>query len=192
MKTNHITTTIRFLALLFVISVIGINCNKKEDPNMVPDPVLKNDYRGTLKVSSTNTLPPWSVSTTMDVYIEKELGTITIDPGTLSYSGDTIIQESSRLERTGQWQMYPIGTLMEDASHKYIKVDAQVNVVNDVQRIYAKDNDGNWLLVNEVTFNEAPYSVVDFDFAEAETSGSVSGITVATGSITWTLIISPE
>lgn len=159
---------------------------------MDPDPILTNDYQGHLFVQYTNTLPPWDVSTTMNVHIDKELGVVTIDNGTLSYSGDTIIQNDSRLVRSGEWAMYPIGTLMEDAGSKYMDVDAQVTVQNDVQRIYAKDNDGNWVLVNETPFNETPYSVVSFDFDDAVLNGgSYQSLVVATGSIIWRLTLTP-
>lgn len=158
---------------------------------MVPDPVLQNDYRGTLYVKSTNTLPPWNVSTTMDVFIDKELGVVSIDNGILSYSGDTIIDGDSRLVRNGEWAMYPIGTLMEDAGRKYIDIDAQVTVQNDVLRVYAKDDEGNWQLMYEMTFNETPYSVVSFDFDEAVLNGSYQSLVVATGSIIWRLTLTP-
>jgi hypothetical protein len=158
---------------------------------MIPDPVLTNDYQGQLYVRYTSTLPPWDVSTTMNVHIAKDLGVVTIDGGTLSYSGDTIINGDSRLVRSGQWSMSPNGILMEDAGRKYIDVDAQVTVQNDIQRIYAKDNDGNWVLVNETPFNETPYSVVSFDFDDAETNGSYQSLVVATGSIIWRLTLTP-
>jgi hypothetical protein len=70
-------------------------------------------------------------------------------------------------------------------------VDAHVTVQNDVQRIYAKDNDGNWVLVNETPFNETPYSVVSFDFDDAETNGSYQSLVLPTGSIIWRLTLTP-
>lgn len=183
--------SLRAVVLFILTLLIVAGCNKKEEPNIVPDPILTNDYQGQLFVQYTNTLPPWNVSTTMNVNIDKELGVVTIDNGTLSYSGDTIIQNDSRLVRNGEWAMYPIGTLMEDAGRKYIDVDAHVTVQNDVQRIYAKDNDGNWVLVNETPFNETPYSVVSFDFDDAVLNGSYQSLVVATGSIIWRLTLTP-
>jgi len=167
------------------------SCKEKEEPNMVPDPILTNDYQGQLYVRYTSTLPPWDVSTTMDVHIAKDLGVVTINSGSLSYSGDTIIDNSSRLVRSRQWSMSPNGILMEDAGRKYIDVDARVTVQNDIQRIYAKDNEGNWQLVNETPFNETPYSVVSFDFDEAVLNGATQSLVVATGSISWRLTLTP-
>jgi hypothetical protein len=177
------------LSLVFLSFLVMLSCKKKEEPNMIPDPVLTNDYQGQLYVRYTSTLPPWDVSTTVDVHIAKDLGVVTIDGGSLSYSGDTIIDNSSRLVRSGQWSMSPNGILMEDAGRKYIDVDARVTVQNDIQRIYAKDNEGNWQLVNETPFNEAPYSVVSFDFDEAVLNGATQSLVVATGSITWRLTL---
>ena len=189
MKKNNLLLSL--LSLVFLSFLIIQSCKKKEEPNMIPDPVLTNDYQGQLFVRYTSTLPPWDVSTTMDVHIDKEFGLVTIDGGSLSYSGDTVIDNNSRLVRSGQWGMNPTGILMEDASRKYIDVDAQVTVQNDVQRIYAKDNEGNWQLVNETPFNETPYSVVSFDFDEAVLNGSYQSLVVATGSIVWRLTLTP-
>lgn len=192
MKKNDFLLSLMFLMFLMFLSFLVIlGCNKKEEPNMVPDPILTNDYQGQLFVQSTNMLPPWNVSTTMDVFIDKELGAVTIDGGTLSYSGDTIINDDSRLVRSGEWAMYPIGTLMEDAGRKYMDVDAQVNVQNDVLSVYAKDDNGNWVLMYETPFNETPYSVVSFDFDEAVLNGSYQSLVVATGSIIWRLTLTP-
>jgi len=181
------------ISAFFILSfVILLSCKKtEEEPNMIPDPVLDQSYQGALYVTYTSTLPPWSVSTSMDVFVDKELGVLTIDNGTLSYAGDTIIQEDSKMVRSGQWKMYPIGTLMEDAGRKYIDVDVQLEVQNDILQIYAKDNNGNWVLVNETPFNETPYSVVSFDFLDATTSSSTVSVQEAGGSIIWTLAVMP-
>ena len=189
MKRNDFLLSLIFL--MFLSFLIILSCKKKEESNMIPDPVLTNDYQGQLFVRYTNTLPPWDVSTTMDVHIDKEFGLVTINGGSLSYSGDTVINNSSRLVRSGQWSMNPTGIMMEDAGIKYIDVDAQVTVQNDVQRIYAKNNEGNWQLVNETPFNETPYSVVSFGFDEAVLNGSYQSLVLATGSIVWRLTLTP-
>lgn len=180
---------------IFVIIILAVliieSCKKKEDPDLIIDPVLENDYEGTLQVYFSNTLPPWSVSTSMNVDIYKDLGTISVDQGILSYSGDTIIQEDSRLTRTGEWVMNPIGTVGSVGGKIRIEIDAQVTVQNDVQSIYAKDDEGNWQLVNETTFNETPNADLAFDLDDAVISGSVVSVVVATGSIVWTLNLTP-
>jgi len=126
----------------------------------------------------------------MDVFIDKQLGVITIDAGTLSYSGDTIIGDDSRLERSGQWSMNPTGILMGTVGNLTIDIDTDVVVQNDVQRIYAKV-DGEWVLVNETPFNETPYSEFTFDFNEAILNGSTISVSVGTGSILWRLTLTP-
>lgn len=190
MKTH--LKLLQISALIILSFIIILSCKKtEEEPNMIPDPILDQSYQGALYVTYTSTLPPWSVSTSMDVFLDKELGVFTIDHGTLSYSGDTIIQEDSKMVRSGQWKMYPIGTLMEDAGRKYIDIDVQLEVQNDILQIYAKDNNGNWVLVNETPFNETPYSVVSFDFADATTNSSTVSIQAAGGSIIWTLALMP-
>lgn len=191
MKTIIHINTLRIFTLILLSAIILGSCKKKEEPNMVPEPMLENNYTGTLNVFYKNTLPPWAVSTTMNVEVDKQLGVMTIDQGTLSYTGDTIIQGNSRLQRTGQWTMVPLGTFMMDNNIISIKVDGGVYVQNDVQRIYAKDNDGSWVLVSEVTFNETPNADLIFDFNDAQINGSTCGVTVATGSILWTLTLHP-
>ena len=191
MKTIIQINALRIFALIFMSSLILVNCKKKDEPNMVPDPILDKNYTGTLYVSFTNTLPPWNVSTTMDVEVDKELGVITFDQGTLSYSGDTVIQGSSKLERTGQWKIIPTGIFMKESDVVTIEVDGGVFVQNDVQRIYAKDDNGNWVLVNETTFNENPNADLVFNFKDAQIDGSYCGVSVATGSIMWKLTLIP-
>ena len=191
MKTIIQINALRIFVLIFMSSLILVSCKKKEEPNMVPDPILDKNYTGTLYVSFTNTLPPWNVSTTMDVEVDKELGVITFDQGTLSYSGDTVIQGSSKLERTGQWKIIPTGIFMKESDVVTIEVDGGVFVQNDVQRIYAKDDNGNWVLVNETTFNENPNADLVFNFKDAQIDGSYCGVSVATGSIMWKLTLIP-
>jgi len=192
MKTRAKINLLKILALLFLSFLTVLSCKKKEEPNMVPDPILNSNFKGRLTVVSTNTLPPWNVTTFMNVQIEKQFGTVSIDNGTLSYSGDTIIQNNSRLQREGEWSMYPIGELKNDGGIMKVEINAQVNVQNDVQRIYAKDDSGNWVLVNTLNFEETPYSTFTFDFEDAMLQGSVVGVSVPTGSIFWTLTISPS
>ena len=184
------------LANLFIILILSscmilTNCKEKEESNMIPDPVLENDYVGSLHIEYTNAFPQWSVSTSMMVHIDKDLGIIDIDNCTLSYSGETIINDDSKIVRSGQWEIIPVGTLMQDAGRNYIDINANVIVQNDVQRIYAKDNNNNWVLVSEVPFNETPYSILSFDFDDAVIMGSVAGVANEYGSITWTLTLSP-
>ena len=120
----------------------------------------------------------------MMVHIDKDLGIIDIDNCILSYSGETIINDDSKIERIGQWKIAPEGIIMEDAGRTHIDINANVIVQNDVQRIYAKDNDGNWVLVSEVPFNETPYSILSFDFDDEVIMGSVAGVSNEYGSIT--------
>lgn len=192
MKTiTHTNTYMLFAVLLFSLLIIS-NCKKKEEPNMVPDAILDKDYVGTLWISFINTLPPWNVSTTISVEVDKEFGVITFDQGSLSYSGDTVIQGNSKLERTGQWKIIPTGIFKLNGDEKIIEVDGGVFVQNDIQRIYAKDDTGNWVLVNETTFNETPNADLVFNFNDAQTSGSTCGVTVSTGAIIWKLTLIPK
>ncbi len=193
MKTKiYFNQLANLLIILILLScVILTSCKEKEEPIPVPDPVLENDYVGSLHVKYTNVYPQWSVSTSMMVHIDKDLGIIDVDNCTLSYSGETIISDDSKIARSGQWEIVPTGILMEDAGRNYIDIDANVIVQNDVQRIYAKDNNDNWVLVSEVPFNETPYSILSFDFDDAVIMGSVSAVANEFGSITWTLTLTP-
>ncbi|RLD70406.1 MAG: hypothetical protein DRI87_08405 [Bacteroidetes bacterium] len=192
MKTEIYFRQLATLLIIFLIYFIFTDCQKKEKTVPVPDPVLENDYEGSLDLKFTNVFPPWSVSTRMRVHIDKDLGIIDVENCTLSYSGDTIINDDSKIERTGQWEIIPIGSLMADEGVDYIKIDAQISVQNDVQRIYGKDNNGNWVLLSEVPFNETPNSQFTFDFDDAVLmGGAIVEVSVATGSIKWTLSLTP-
>ena len=190
MNKSNLLISSRTFILILLSCIIIFGCKKKEEPDMEIEPVLENDYEGTLLVHYTNTLPPWSVSTSMNVNIYKDLGTITVDQGILSYSGDTIIQGDSRLKRTGEWVMNPFGTVGKVGDQIRIEIDAQVTVQNDVQQIYALV-DGNWELVNETPFNESPNADLAFDLNDAVINGSIVQVVVATGSIKWTLLLTP-
>jgi len=154
---------------------------------MVPDPILEHDYAGFMKVRYTNTYPEWDVSTQVDVNIDKEFGLVDFGNATLNYSGETIINDDSKIERSGSWTINPSGRLEEDKGTINIPVDAGVVVVNDVQKIYARDNNGDWILMNQTNFDSEPNSDLVFELTEAETGGSVVTAETEAGSITWSL-----
>jgi hypothetical protein len=185
-------STFNLLLLMFILLTMAA-CEKKSndiDIEMAPDNWLKNSYTGTLTVRNTNVYPEWDVSTNMNVEIEKELGTVTISSATLNYSGETIISESSKIERSGSWSLNPIGRLEGNTDNPSVYVDAAIVVQNDVQNIYAKNNSGNWQLVNSLDFSgETPASDLSFNLNEAITSGATISASGDGGSITWTLIL---
>lgn len=186
MKTTNKPKSI-FLLLLITFLCINFSCKKNDD--MVPDQILKNNYSGTLTVRNTNTYPEWDKTAQLSVTIDKD-GLVTFGNTTLIYSGETIIDDDSKIERSGSWTIDPTGILEQDNDIIYIQVDAGVIVVNDVQKIYAKDNDGNWQLMNETCFDSEPNSDLSFIFSEAETGGgSIISADSQTGSLTWTLVL---
>jgi hypothetical protein len=186
-----------FFAILYVllIGIVFSSCSLFEDdepdpPDMNPD-WLSNNYTGTLYVRYTNNTPEWDVTTQVEVEIIKELGTIEFAEGTLVYSGETLVSADSKIVRNGSWEIQPIGEIVGDVEHPTINVDAQITVQNDIQKIYAKNNLGDWVLVNETDFSGmTPDSQLVFDLDDAVLEGSVCGASTATGSIIWTLGLS--
>ncbi|MDG6224458.1 MAG: hypothetical protein QCI82_02990 [Candidatus Thermoplasmatota archaeon] len=166
--------------------------SKDDGSDMAPDNWLDRSYSGTLTVRYTNVYPEWDVSTSMKVEIEKEFGTIEIDSATLTYSGETLVSPDSKIERSGSWNIGPSAFFEGDTKTPSLSVDAGITVVNDVQRIYAKDQHGEWQLVNEMPFSETPSSDLLFSFNEALSSGAVISVSTEGGSMTWTLVLIPH
>ena len=121
---------------LFLLGILAAGCSKKEND----DPVFETGYSGLLEVVYTNTYPVWTTETSVEVNISPS-GKVVIEPGTLSYSGE-LITEDSKITRSGTWQMAPEGEVLNKAGATYITVDPGITVINDVTRIYAKDNSG--------------------------------------------------
>jgi len=170
------------LIILFILS----GCKKDDDSDNF---VLKHNYAGTLTVTYTNAYPPWAVTKNMDVHIERVYGTVTISAAVMNYSGDTIIDDDGKIERSGQWHINPVGTVSND--EEYLTVNAHIVVINDVTRVYAKNDDGVWILVSESNVNESPNSDLSFNIVEACTGGAFLGYLPPTGGILWKLELIP-
>ena len=181
---------IGFFMLLLTTCMLFTACEKEEDP---PDMTLEDwdehNFSGTLTVYYTNVYPEWNVSEQMTVSIDGPLAIITISGTTLSYSGETLVSDDSKITRSGSWLIEPVSHFEGDPDDPDIFVDANITIQNDVQRIYAKDDHGNWIQVNEVDFSGlTPDSDLTFRFADALwANGSVVSVSTATGSITWRL-----
>jgi len=126
------------LLLLTLFCITLFSCKKQ---------ALTNSYIGELHLDYTNTYPEWSVSESMNVKINKD-ALITIESGTVTYSGETLISDDSKIERSGHWNMSPNGQFA-DGSKENIEIDAVISVLNDITKIYAKDDSGNWILVQQ-------------------------------------------
>lgn len=191
MKTKHYLKPFGTLFFLLLITTfIFVGCNKDDDPDQEPTPVLDKDYSGQLSVNYMNTMPPWSASTSMNVQIEKTQGNITIVAGTLTYSGDSI-NATNKIERSGQWNMTPLGELKANGNTFDVEINAQTVVQNDVQKTYGKDFDGNWVLEAEENFDNPPNSNLVFNFDDATSLGSIVTETTDSTSVTWTLTLTP-
>lgn len=189
MKTNRYLKQAMNLLLILLACLVFFACKKDKDkPIPVPEPVLESSYDGTLVVKSVNTFPPWSeTSIGMNVFIDGEFGVVDFEDGSLAYNGDTIINGDSKIERGGFWNMSPEGSLKTIGGIDYLEVDAHVSVLGDVQNIYAKDNDGNWVLVNSTDFTGTPNSDLTFILQDAIDASSVVSAAGPFGSLTWTL-----
>jgi hypothetical protein len=190
------TTAYHRLFFLFIITagcLLLAGCEKKEDPpDMAPENWLERSYIGILTVQYTSVYPEWDVSTQMDVVIDKELGAVTIDNATLDYSGETLVSDDSKIERSGSWGLYPTGRLEGTWDDRYVFIDAGIVIQNDMQKIYAKDDEGAWQLVSSLDFSGSePNSDLTFDFDDAIINGSIISVTTNAGSLTWTLYLTP-
>ncbi|MBN1952938.1 MAG: hypothetical protein JW801_17165 [Bacteroidales bacterium] len=147
------------------------------------------DYSGFLHVHYTSTYPEWDVETQVSATIVGDSALIHFGTGLLIYSGETMVSDDSRIIREGEWALIPTGELVQAGTVINIEVDGGVTVQNDIQQIWAL-SEGVWVLVNETPFNETPDASLIFNLDEALTAeGSQCGITVATGSIIWTLTL---
>ncbi len=183
MKTN-----LRLLSILFSVLLI-ISCTKDKNDNKENDSVVNTNYEGFLDVRYTNTVPPWDVTTRIDVSIDKDLSAILFGSGTLNFSGELIIEEDSKIVREGTWQIQPVGFMEKIGNDVTISIDGGITITSDVQRIYAKVN-GNWVLVNETDFASTPSVDLDFSLHEADVGGeSERGITLENGSMVFTLYL---
>ena len=191
MKNHLKLKQLYILSLLLLITGLVLPGCKKDDSNdMVPDNWLDNSYKGSLTVRYMNVYPAWDVSTTMDVEIDKVTGLVTISNATLNYSGETLVSADSKIQRSGSWSINPTSELRDKPDNPNIYVDAGIIIQNDVQNIYAKDNSGNWQLVNSTDFSgETPESELSFNLNDAVIGGSTITASGAGGSIIWTLIL---
>jgi hypothetical protein len=189
MKTKN--SKIRIIARVLAISLFLYSCSlfKDDEPkDSTQENRLEHSYEGELILNYTNTYPEWDVTTTMQVEIKKELGTIHISSTNMSYSGEKII-EDTKLSREGKWILNPVGYVKRDGKREYIEIDAGVEVKFDILKQYILNNLGNWQLINENSISGTPYSTMVFSFEEAEDKGSVVSVTTQGGSMTWTLLL---
>jgi len=197
MKTKIYFNQLANLLIILILSscMILASCQEKEETNMLLDPVLENDYDGTLVVEFTNIFPPFSeTSLGMEVAIAGDIGMININEGTLYYDADTIFinnhgEEDSKLKRCGFWIMNPAGELRTAGGINYIDVEPNIQVDLDIQVVYAKDEYGTWIEVSRIDFsdNYIPNYVLTFVLEDAISESSVVEIADGMGSITWTL-----
>ena len=172
---------------LFLLALVILCCAKDKKNNDVN--LVDKNYTGYLQVHFTNTYPTWDVTTQMEATIDKDFQTILFSSGALNYSGTTIIEADSKIEREGTWQIQPVGFMEKAGDDISISVDGGVTITYDVQRINALVN-GNWQLVNETNFASAPNSDLIFSLNEAVLgSGSKCEVTTQYGSILWTLYL---
>ena len=190
------------LFLIFLLpSMLLPGCSKddsEDDGNNTNNSTGSTPYTGDFAVYFVNQVPPMYADDHMEVHIDKD-GKVTIDIGIIQYSGDTIFmsgqppEETSKLERSGLWEMTPTGTVITAGGKKYLKIDAHIEVINDIQKVYAKNNQGVWQQVSEIPFSGNPNSILQFDLEEANLNPMGAKVEAGDqfGNITWFLILSP-
>jgi len=176
MEKKYIT-----VAILFCVSIMSLlisGCQKEKN-------MFDNFYSGNLSVEYINAYPPWAVETTLIVDISTD-GTVLITSGSLSYSGELILDDS-KIVRSGSWDIFPEGHI-EGGNPKYVVIDPGILVSNDITEVWAKDNYGTWVKVSETPpYNGPSGGVVTFSFDEAVTGTGEEEVIEPTGSIKWTL-----
>lgn len=187
-KDKRIYSVFKIITIMFLcLAVFG--CNKKEvNEDLVIDEVLNNNYSGYLSVNFTNQMPQFAVEETMGVSIN-EFGLVNIDNGVLDYFGETMFSDDSKIERSGQWEISPTGILITEGGIDYVKIDAGIAVIYDIQKVYAKDNNDEWILVSEIPFSGEPNSDLNFGLDDAILEGATSGTQNQLGSIEWNLLL---
>ncbi|MBW6459966.1 MAG: hypothetical protein K0B08_05275 [Bacteroidales bacterium] len=184
-KFNLIAVPAYTFPVLIICCLFFYGCKKDKTPVM-DDDVLENNYQGTLNVHFTNQMPQFSAIETMEVQVLKE-GFVDISSGILQYYGETLVSDDSKIERKGEWELVPTGHLIREGGVMYVKIDANVLVNYDYTKVYAKDNNGNWVLVSEFYFSDKPNSDLSFEFMEAVLQGATCSTSDQFGSIAWTL-----
>jgi hypothetical protein len=175
--------------LPFLFTVQG--CKKDDEGNdNNQNNQTSTTYTGTLSVYYLTQVPPMYAEETMDVFID-EKGMVTIASGGFEYSGDMVV-DNSKIERSGGWIMTPTGSLISQNGEPWVKIDANIVLVDDVQRVYEKDDQGEWQLVYEVTFPLFAGSDIAFSLNDAVENelGAKIEISDEMGGITWILLLS--
>ncbi len=185
-KKSTLSTLISRSFLFLLLCIVSVQCGKK-DNDLTPDEWLDHSYAGSLSVHFTLDYPEVNASTDMDVLIDKETGGLQISSGSLSFEGETIIDEDAKITRSGTWSFYPTGYLI-NPDDPCVFIDGALVIDNDVQKIYAKDDNGVWQLVS--TINNAPAEPnadLTFNLDEAVISGATVSIAGSPFSWLWTL-----
>jgi hypothetical protein len=195
---KHQLIVIKAFKICFIVFLCTalVCCKKdKQEENDIPavDEVFDHNYVGFLSINFTNQIPEFSVEETMEVEINT-FGLVNINSGTLDYYGETLVSDDSKIERSGQWTMDPTGILMTEGGVNYVKVDAHITINYDNQKVYAKNNQGQWQLVAEIPFSGTPNSDLNFNMDDAifNNEGAVVQAQSELGSIIWHLILAVE
>ena len=153
----------------------------------VPDPILTNDYKGSLQLRFTNTFPAFDESISMDAEIDKSTGLVDIDSGTLSYLGDeTNTNTGLRMRREGTISVHPYAHLEEINGELYVQVIENADLNEHLQTWV----NGQSVLDQNIT--DTWDGGLSFKFLESQTGGAVINAANAHGSVTWTLLFVPE
>ncbi|MDT8308940.1 MAG: hypothetical protein RQ866_05380 [Bacteroidales bacterium] len=181
--TNKITG----LSMLMLLSVLFSTCKKDDDENK---DVFENNYSGEFFTDFDNEVPPWSVrSNFMEVNVKKN-GDVSIADGTLFYSGDTIIQDQSKIERYGEIEFSPVAWHEMINGKLHIVVDPAMTVT-DHQKYYVKDSGGNWTIYNEMDNTVSINDELIFPLTDAVDTEATVESTDQFGSFKFTLKLDP-
>jgi len=192
MKNKQILIKSAKILAFTMLCIVVLSCKKKEvnEDLVIDDNSFQHNYTGSLIVNFTNAMPEFGAVETMDVDIDT-LGFVTIEDGTLEYSGITLVSDDSKLERNGKWNLAPTGHIVVEGGITYVKINAGINIDFDETKVYAKDNYGTWILVSEFAVAGTPNSDLGaFNFNDALNGGTTNGVEDQFGNIEWTLVLS--
>jgi hypothetical protein len=149
-----------------------------------PRDVPETPYAGTLHVVFTCSMPPFESEASVDVEVYGD-GNVDFGFTTMTYGGSVPLDDDCVLERSGSWEIVPLGTY-ESGPPRHLAVDENVAYHEQITLscpgyTIEHGDDGN--------FNGG----LAFDIDEAVFGGAVVGVVTETGdSIVWTLYLTPQ
>lgn len=177
-------TALAFSAGAGLLATLGSTCSSTVNP---PATALDHAYLGHLDLLYEQDLPEISASARMEVTVDRN-GTMTFQPGTLSYDGESTI-EDSRLRRSGTVNLAPTGSWFDNNGVDQFAVDENGSGQDRLQQWLF---DGvTWQLFLDETTPIDWNGGLTFRLDDAVWNGSVLAVNAGLFRVRWTLYLTP-